>query len=81
MVWRSVARIESLENLPKIFGAIGGLGLMISDTILGLDRFRSENKYAKIELMLAYFISYLGYALSIYDNDFNKEIQIEEIKI
>lgn len=73
MAWRSMARIENFKNIPKLFGAVGGLSLVISDTILGLDRYRTPNPHAKTQLMFLYFVSYLGYALSTLDIDLLNE--------
>lgn len=68
MTWRSIARVDSLENLPKILGGFGGFFFAISDSLIAFDMFYTPIKYSNFLIISTYYIAQLGITLTILDH-------------
>ncbi|XP_065344757.1 lysoplasmalogenase TMEM86A [Cloeon dipterum] len=67
MAWRANARFFAKERTCKwirLSAAIGSLSFLISDMIIGFDRFYSPIPDAQVYIMSTYYVAQLGIALS-----------------
>lgn len=69
MVWRASARIQNIQNLPKILCAIGAISFAVSDGLIAFNKFYSPIEYSDISIMLTYYVAQLGITLSILDHE------------
>jgi alkenylglycerophosphocholine hydrolase len=69
MAWRANARLQSSKNLPKLLAGLGGLFFVISDGLIGFDKFYTPIKYSKVFIMITYYIAQLGITLSVLDHE------------
>ncbi|CRK91658.1 CLUMA_CG005308, isoform A, partial [Clunio marinus] len=69
MGWRANARLQNLQNLPKLFTAIGAILFIISDGLIAFNMFYAPVKYSGILIMSTYYMAQLGITLSILDHD------------
>ncbi|KAJ3631448.1 hypothetical protein MTP99_012577 [Tenebrio molitor] len=70
MMWRAIARAQFFEDLwtwSKLCSCIGAILFVISDLILGLDRFKFSIEYSQALVMSTYYAAQLGIALSVVD--------------
>lgn len=70
MMWRAIARAQFFEDLwtwSKLCSCMGAILFVISDLILGLDRFKFSIEYSQALVMSTYYAAQLGIALSVVD--------------
>lgn len=69
MAWRANARLQCVENLPKLLAGLGAVFFVASDALIAFDMFYAPIKYSKILIISTYYIAQLGITLSILDYD------------
>lgn len=74
MGWRGIARVEGMNNIPKLLSGIGALGFVVSDSLYGVNRYSKPMSGPAI--MTTYYMAQLGYTLSILDPD----LKVNKIK-
>lgn len=65
MCWRSLARIDPLNNILRISCGLGSVLFVVSDSLIAFDKFYSSIEGAQIAIMVTYYIAQLGIALSV----------------
>lgn len=83
MLWRAAARVRFFEELwtwTKLCSFVGGALFVISDSILGFDKFVSPIPYSQVLVMSTYYSAQLGIALSVVDIEEEKQLGVEEKK-
>ena len=67
MVWRAVARFNLRGEIPwrKVYAAIGAISFILSDTILGINKFIWKMPHEKEVTMIPYYLAQMGIALSV----------------
>ncbi|XP_017778608.1 PREDICTED: lysoplasmalogenase-like protein TMEM86A isoform X2 [Nicrophorus vespilloides] len=73
MMWRAVSRMNNGKPITstKILTAIGAVCFVVSDLIIGLDRFKFKIPYDQELIMSTYYVAQFGIALSILDEGAN----------
>lgn len=67
MGWRALARQTSTGNQnARTWSAVGAILFVISDFVLGLNKFRAPIPYAQTIIMVNYYAGQLGIALSVF---------------
>lgn len=69
MVWRANARIQGIQNLPKLFCAIGAVSFAVSDGIIAFNKFYTPIGHSDTLIMLTYYVAQLGITLSVTDHE------------
>ncbi|XP_078661681.1 lysoplasmalogenase TMEM86A-like [Branchiostoma floridae x Branchiostoma belcheri] len=71
MLWRGMARLQvfstDLWTWTKLCACVGALLFIISDTLLGVNKFRLPIPYNRALIMTTYYAAQLGIALSVAD--------------
>ncbi|XP_066275658.1 lysoplasmalogenase TMEM86A-like [Branchiostoma lanceolatum] len=70
MLWRGMARLQVRNDLwtwTKLCACVGALLFIISDTLLGVNKFRIPIPYNRALIMTTYYAAQLGIALSVAD--------------
>lgn len=67
MGWRALARQTSTGNQnARTWSVVGAILFVISDFVLGLNKFRAPIPYAQTIIMVNYYAGQLGIALSVF---------------
>ncbi|XP_008191792.1 radial spoke head 14 homolog [Tribolium castaneum] len=78
MMWRAIARVQFFEDLwtwSKLCSCVGGILFVLSDLILGLDRFKFSVDYSQALVMSTYYAAQLGIALSVVDAKSQRKVE------
>jgi uncharacterized membrane protein YhhN len=65
MVWRALARLDNLDNPSPELAAMGALLFMVSDSLLGFERFRGRFALAPLWVLGTYYLAQWFIALSV----------------
>lgn len=71
MVWRAVSRVQFFEDLwtwTRMCSCAGGILFAVSDTIIGVNKFRFSLPYVQEMIMITYYAAQMGIALSVVDS-------------
>ncbi|CAG0905119.1 unnamed protein product [Cyprideis torosa] len=71
MCWRAIARVQFFEELwtwTKLCSSVGGIVFVISDTVLGVNRFLVPVPYHQAIIMTTYYFAQLMISLSVVDS-------------
>lgn len=69
MGWRANARLEGVQNLPKLLAAFGGIFFIASDALIAFNMFYSTIPHVDFLVMSTYYIAQLGISLSVLDHE------------
>lgn len=78
MAWRAIARVQSNQNLPKVFCAVGAILFVISDSIIAFNLFYSPIQYSQVYVMITYYTAQLGIVLSILDHEIKTKSSVKK---
>ncbi len=67
MAWRAIARFNLRGEIPwrKVYAAIGAILFILSDSILGINKFIWKMPNEKEMIMIPYYLAQMGIALSV----------------
>lgn len=67
--WRAVARVRSLQNIPKLLCVFGAIMFCISDFLIAFDKFYTPIRNAQAYVMATYYMAQFGLAMSTIDHE------------
>ena len=71
MGWRAFASVDIMENVwtwNKLCGVIGATSFIISDLVIGINKFVTPVLFARAIIMVTYYVAQLFFALSAVKN-------------
>ena len=71
MGWRAFASVDIMENIwtwNKLCGVIGATSFIVSDLVIGINKFVAPMSFAKPVIMVSYYLAQLFFALSAVQN-------------
>lgn len=67
MLWRALSRLNKECSGAKICAVIGAVCFVLSDILIGIDKFKFKLNHDQILIMTTYYAAQLGISLSILD--------------
>ena len=71
MGWRAFASVDIMENIwtwNKLCGVIGATSFIVSDLVIGINKFVTPISFSKPLIMVSYYLAQLFFALSAVQN-------------
>ncbi|XP_077983213.1 lysoplasmalogenase TMEM86A-like [Glandiceps talaboti] len=76
MVWRALSRCRFFEGdwtWGQLLCALGSISFIISDFVIGVDKFRHEVPHSNTVVMVTYYIAQFGITMAVTDYSMLKE--------